>query len=184
VDFNENISKSTMIDVLQKDTTINAYTRINFLVDELKKKDLDQDKKQMYLRLLIHIVGDIHQPLHVARNSTGGGNSVKLTWFNEPSNLHRVWDSELIEFQQLSYTEYTNSINFVSTEQKKTWQSEPITDWLFDSYTISEKLHNELKEPAQKLSYEYNFKHIKTLNDQLLKGGVHLAGLLNGIYNP
>src|SRR5688572_7500562 len=50
---------------LKTDTSINAYTRINFLVKELKNKLLSKDKKAFYLKLLIHIVGDIHQPLHV-----------------------------------------------------------------------------------------------------------------------
>ena len=73
--------------------------------NELRKKDLAKDKKVMYLKLLIHIVGDLHQPLHASPEGTTGGNDIKLTWFNTPSNLHRVWDEQLIEFQQLSYKE-------------------------------------------------------------------------------
>ena len=182
VDFKDNASYDSVMATLANDTGVDAYTKLNFLVTELKNKDLALDKKQMYLRLLIHIVGDVHQPLHVGRTSTAGGNTVKLVWFGQASNLHRVWDEQLIEYQQLSYTEYAKAINFVSPEQKKTWQSQPITQWLFDSYQISEQLHNEIKDPTQKLSYEYNFYHVDTLNQQLLKGGVHLAGLLNDIF--
>ena len=136
----------------------------------------------MYLRLLIHIVGDVHQPLHVSEEGDAGGNDIKVTWFGTPSNLHRLWDEQLIDDQKLSYTEYTKAINFSTAAQRKVWQSQPISQWLFESYTISVQLHNEITSQNPKLSYRYNFDHIYTLNDQLLKGGVRLAGVLNDIF--
>lgn len=182
IDFEKNLSYDAMKEVLKSDTAADAYTRLNFLVSELKKKNLSLDKKRMYLRLVIHIVGDLHQPLHVSPNGTSGGNDVKLTWFNNPSNLHRVWDEQLIEMQELSYTEYTKAINYTTAAQRAAWQKEPISKWLYDSYTIAQQLHNELTDANPKLSYRYNFDHLQTLNNQLVKGGVHLAGLLNEIF--
>ena len=136
----------------------------------------------MYLRLVIHIVGDLHQPLHVSPEGDAGGNDIKVQWFGQSSNLHRVWDEQLIEYQELSYTEYTAAINHTTSVQRAKWQKQPISDWLIESYKISEALHDELKEPNPRLSYLYNFKHVQTLNDQLLKGGVRLAGVLNAIF--
>src|SRR5689334_11609618 len=78
INFEKNLSYDQMKEWLKTDTSVNAYTRINFLVKELKKKNLPKDKKQMYLRLLIHLVGDIHQPLHVSPVGTTGGNDIKL----------------------------------------------------------------------------------------------------------
>ncbi|MFL5742315.1 MAG: S1/P1 nuclease [Flavisolibacter sp.] len=181
-DFPKDLNYSQLKDVLKADTTADAYTKTVFLVSELKKKSLPMEKKKMYLRLLIHIVGDIHQPLHVSPEGTSGGNDVHLSWFGAASNLHRVWDDQLIDYQQLSYTEYTNAINHTTLSQRKAWQKQPLSQWFFDSYTISQQLHQELKDPNPKLSYRYNFDHIATLNEQLLKGGVHLAGLLNEIF--
>ncbi len=60
----------------------------------------------MYLRLVIHLVGDVHQPFHTGHTSDKGGNDFKVSWFNKPTNMHALWDSQLIEYQQLSYTEY------------------------------------------------------------------------------
>lgn len=167
---------------LKQDTVTDAYTKLNFLVQELKNKQLSADKKQFYLRLVIHLVGDIHQPMHAGRAEDLGGNRTRVMWFNEPSNLHRVWDEQLIGYQQLSYTEYVKAINHSNKKQNKTWQKQPISQWLFESYTISEKLYGEITQPDQKLSYPYNFNHAETLHEQLLKGGVRLAGLLNEIF--
>jgi hypothetical protein len=57
-----------------------------------------------------------------------------------------------------------------------------LSQWLFESFQLSQQLHSELKENNPKLSYQYIFKHIQTVNNQLVKGGVRLAGLLNDIF--
>jgi hypothetical protein len=182
VNFDKNLSYEQFKEVLKKDTAVDVYTRLNFLVKELKKKSLSKDKQLMYLRLLIHIVGDIHQPLHVSPAGTSGGNDIKVQWFSTPSNLHRVWDSDLIDMQQLSYTEYTASINHTTPSLRKNWQTQPRSLWFFDSYSIAQDLHNEITETNPRLGYKYNYDHIALLNNCLLKGGVRLAGLLNELF--
>lgn len=167
---------------LKKDTAADAYTKLNFLIKELKKKQLSADKKLLYLRLLIHITGDIHQPLHVGRAEDMGGNAIKVFWFNEPTNLHRVWDEHLIDFQKLSYTEYVNAINHAKEKQKVAWQKQTVSQWFFESYQFSRQLYGEITQSDQKLSFRYNFDHIETANQQLVKAGVRLAGLLNEIF--
>ena len=167
---------------LDTDTATDAYTKINFLVAQLKNRELDHEKQVLYLRLLIHIVGDIHQPLHIGRLDDLGGNKIKVLWFNNPFNLHQVWDEKLIDFQQLSYTEYARNINHTTKTERNEWQSQAIGDWIYQSYQIAEQIYSDIKQPEEKLSYQYNFKYIATVNQQLLKGGVRLAGLLNDIF--
>jgi len=182
INLKPGLSETDLKNYLATDTVTDAYTKINWLSTELKNKDLEQDKKVLYLRLLIHIVGDIHQPLHIGRAEDRGGNGVKVNWFKEPSNLHTVWDSKLIDFQQLSYTEYATSINYTTKALRKEWQAEPVGDWIWQSYQQAEKIYADIK-PDANLSYDYNFKFIGVVNQQLLKGGVHLAGLLNDIFS-
>ena len=136
----------------------------------------------MYLRLLIHFVGDAHQPLHAGRPGDRGGNDIKVNWFSTPTNLHSIWDESLVNFQQLSYTEFAKAINHTTAQQRKKWQKQPVSEWLIESYFIAEKLYPEIKEANQRLAFEYNFKHVGTVNERLLKGGVRLAGLLNSIF--
>jgi len=182
IDFDKPYTYPELQSFLKQDTTVDAYTKIQFVTAELKKKDLAQDKKLLYLRMLIHMVEDIHQPMHTAHTDDKGGNDYKVQWFNEPSNLHSIWDTKLIEFQNLSYTEYASAINFTTAAQRTAWQAEPISQWLFDSKEIAEKIYAS-SQRDEKLSYKYNFMFVKTLNQQLLKGGVHLAGLLNQIFS-
>ncbi|MEP6713018.1 MAG: S1/P1 nuclease [Ferruginibacter sp.] len=182
VDINGGLSQQEVQAYLDADTATDAYTKINFLVTELKNKSLDQDKKIMYLRLLVHIVGDVHQPLHVGHVDDKGGNSIKVTWFGDHVNLHQVWDEKLINFQQLSYTEYATAINHTTGDQVKELQSQPVSQWIFHTYQLAQKVYSGITEPDQKLDYKYNFSNLATLNEQLLEAGVHLAGLLNEIF--
>lgn len=182
INLDKDLSREQVLAYLRTDTATDIYTRLNFLVKELKKKNLPKAKKQMYLKLLVHFVGDLHQPMHVGRREDLGGNRVRVTWFNNPSNLHAIWDEALVNFQQLSYTEYTAAINHTIPEQVRHWQSAPISEWIVESYQLAQPLYNEVTEQNQKLGFEYNFHHLQTLNERLLKGGVRLAGLLNSIF--
>ncbi len=181
VNFKEGLTYDAFVNNLQQDTATNIHTKLNMLVAELKKKDLPMEKKQMYLRLVIHMVGDIHQPMHAGRPEDLGGNRVKLFWFGESTNLHRLWDSDLIESQNLSYTEYSTHLNKTTKAERKELMKQPISQWLYDSYLISNKIYSGV-EPEQRLSYRYNYDNLETLNQQLLKGGIHLAALLNEIF--
>ena len=166
---------------LKNDTAANLYNRIEFLVKELKSKKISKEKKLIYLKLLIHFVGDAHQPMHTGRPEDRGGNDIKLYWFNNPTNLHRIWDEQLMEFQQLSYTEHTKAIDYTSLSQRQKWQAQPPEQWIYESYQIAEKLYTEVK-PEDKLGYNYNYQHVSIMNQQLLKGGIRLAGILNRIF--
>jgi len=181
IDVDSGVTKAQLRDHLQKDTVADLFTKTNFLIRELKNKQLSMDKKRMYLKLLIHFVGDIHQPFHVGRQEDLGGNKIKLTWFSTPTNLHAIWDEQLINFQQLSYTEYAMAINHITAKQTLAWQKQPISEWIIESNQIAGRLYAQVT-PDQKLSYRYNYDNIQILNERLLKAGVRLAGLLNELF--
>ena len=179
--FPAGLSRDSFYTFLRSDTTDGAYKALNFLQGELKRKDLPVEKQAMYLKLLIHFVGDIHQPLHMGRLEDLGGNRIRVLWFNDNVNLHQVWDERLVNFQQLSYTEYEKAINHPTPAQRKAWANSPVEDWLYESYQCAEKIYAGVS-PDQKLGYRYNFDYISMVNEQLLKGGLRLAKLLNEIY--
>ena len=106
VDLPGHLEKEKFISELKKLPGENLYTQINAMAAQLKDKSLTDEKRRTALKFLIHLVGDLHQPLHVGRDEDQGGNKITVYWFDEKTNLHSVWDSKLIELQQYSYTEY------------------------------------------------------------------------------
>ena len=182
VNFKENLTKTEVFNFLDQQTGPNIYNKINEMVLVLKSSKSTITQKKLALRMIIHLVGDLHQPMHTARLEDLGGNKILLTWFGEKSNLHRVWDEGLIDFQKLSFTEYTKAINHPTAAQFISWQKSSLQECVFESYTICTKIYATGIKNDDKLSYRYNFDWIETVNQQLLKGGIRLAKILNDIY--
>ena len=90
---------------------------------KLRNPNVSKNEKAFHLRFLVHLVGDIHQPLHVGRGEDRGGNEIKVKWFGKDTNLHRVWDSEMINTYMMSYTEFTDLLmrNFNSSLVSFSW---------------------------------------------------------------
>ncbi|MFN1834568.1 S1/P1 nuclease [Balneola sp. MJW-20] len=153
---------------------------IRKVVRELKEGGLTPKQEAENLKILVHLVGDLHQPLHVGNGKDRGGNDVRLEWFYEPSNLHRVWDSEIIDDKQLSFTELSMFINHATSEEVREWQSTTVLDWAYESQALLEQVY-QLPEDMN-LGYEYSYRNWDTVQRRLLKAGVRLAGLINEIY--
>ncbi len=178
VDLPGHMQKEAFIDELKKLPGENLYTQITAMMNQLKDRSLSIEKRRFALYFLIHLVGDLHQPLHVGRDEDEGGNKIVVYWFDKKTNLHSLWDTDFIESQQYSYTEYARLLNIASKEQVNIWQSSSLEEWFYDSHVVSDSIYDG--SPAEsKLSYKYNFTFQKTLDQQLLKGGVRLAKLLN-----
>ena len=147
----------------------------------LKSRRSTPEEKEIALKFLVHLVGDIHQPLHVGNGTDRGGNDVKVEWFRESSNLHRVWDSGLIEHQQLSYTEYAHYLMLTTTgEEIVKWQSDDLQSIMAESQSY----HSGLYDIGDgKLSWDYVAAHKTDVEERLLRAGVRLGGMLNEIYD-
>ncbi|SMO55412.1 S1/P1 nuclease [Fodinibius sediminis] len=150
------------------------------IIEELKTGELPGAEEKEKLKMLIHLVGDLHQPMHVGTGNDRGGNDTRVEWFYEPSNLHRVWDSGMIDETKLSYTEFTAAINHPTAQQIDRWQQGTITDWAHEVMELRNKAY-ALPDDRQ-IGYRYMYVHRQPLDRQLLKGGIRLAAVLNEIY--
>ncbi|WP_235964582.1 S1/P1 nuclease [Pedobacter gandavensis] len=176
------LDKQGVFNFLDTDHDANVYNKVIEMTVILKNHESTAAQKLLAMRMLVHMVGDLNQPMHTARKEDLGGNKVYVTWFGEKSNLHRVWDEALIGYQQLSYTEYAAAINHPSKEQLTAWKSNSLKDFVYGSYEACNKIYAETK-PEAKLSYKYNYDFAGLLDTQLLKGGICLANILNEIYS-
>jgi hypothetical protein len=178
VDLPGHLEKEKFMEDLKKLPGKNLYTQIPAMIAEIKDKTLSIERRRTALYFLIHLVGDLHQPLHVGREEDSGGNKIVVYWFEKKTNLHSLWDSMLIEFQQYSYSEYARLLDIAEPEKVKAWQSGSLEDWFYESHVLADAIYNASPNEA-KLGYKYNFQFQKTLDEQLLKGGIRLAALLN-----
>lgn len=149
------------------------------IITALKSKKLSAKEETEHIKILIHLIGDIHQPLHVGVGNDRGGNDVKVMWFSTDSNLHRVWDSDMIDDTHLSYTELGESLEKPDEVKRKAWQQDSVRDWANESM----RYRNQVYDYGNgKLGYLYSYKNFHIIRLRLLQAGVRLAGVLNEIY--
>ncbi|RDC66083.1 S1/P1 nuclease [Adhaeribacter pallidiroseus] len=174
------IPDSLKYEQTQKNPHGDVIMKIEEMVQSLKSGKLTAAQEQENLKFLVHLVGDLHQPLHVGSKDDMGGNNVKLQWFGQNSNLHRVWDSDIIEGKDLSYTELTAFLGEPDKAQIKNWQSTNVRAWATEMMIYRPQVY---AIPADgKLGYRYSYDNFNTIQKLLLQGGIRLAGLLNEIY--
>jgi hypothetical protein len=150
-------------------------------LEVLKEQNSSRENKEFYLKMLVHFIGDLHQPLHSGRGEDRGGNDIQVRWFGEGSNLHRVWDSEMIDFYNMSYSELAQNTKDLSQKQQMQITSGSFEDWMYESKAISEKVYAST-EVKENLGYRYMYDWFPVVREQLQKGGLRLASVLNEIY--
>lgn len=154
--------------------------------------------KQLALRFIVHLVGDLHQPLHVGKCCDRGGNDVKVTWFGKPTNLHAVWDSALPDEEQLSFSELAAKLErHISDRQLIQWWDINPRDWISESAELRDTLYPTAADmpkprkgekakngqaPVPDLSYSYVYKFTPLMEQRLSQAGVRLAAYLNAIF--
>jgi hypothetical protein len=151
--------------------------------DILRDPKETKEHKIEALKFLVHMTGDLHQPLHVGLAEDRGGNSIRVKWFKTETNLHSVWDEELIDFEKLSFSEYANYLNHFSKDEKKEIQKGSFFNWAQESQDIRPKVYDFGADTTNiNLSYEYSYKVKPLVELRLKQAGLRLAYILNKIF--
>lgn len=156
-----------------------AVTALRRFSAVAKDKQAPLAERQAALRFVIHIIGDLHQPLHAGKGDDKGGNDVAVTFFGKPTNLHSVWDSGLIDDEQLSYSELAAWLAArITPADRRAWASTDPTVWIAESTALRDQIYPT--NPA--LSYAYVYQNKARVEQRLEMGGVRLANYLNALF--
>lgn len=160
------------------------------------------------LRYLIHLVGDVHQPLHAASNADLGGNCERISPFTHADSLHALWDGGIVWAIEPDDRRLADNINHyiarLSPRERDRWSRGNPETWTWESHEIAlhdiyQRLHAPVEpavfpgscrtapeeirrfRPAIDSLYINDMKPI--VRDQLAKAGLRLARLLNHTLN-
>ena len=167
----------------EKNPKGDIVTAIQICIEILKSPTSSQEDKAFRLKLLVHFIGDIHQPFHAGRKEDRGGNSIDLFWFGKRTNLHRLWDTDLIEHYNMSYSELAAHLPKCTTKQKSDIMTAPLLDWVNQSQDLANILYDKTPQ-GTRLGYVYHYQNFETVRKQLLDAGLRLAATLNAIFDP
>jgi hypothetical protein len=168
-----------------------ALTALEHYTAVLRDRAAGREDKATALRFVVHIVSDLHMPLHAGKPGDRGGNEVKVLWFETPQNLHWVWDEGIIQRQQLSYSEYAERLAARTTpEQVLEWWDPQPADWVDESTALRDRLYpatgaelgtGTVESPVV-LSWDYEWTWRPSLEQRLQQSGVRLAAYLDWVF--
>lgn len=169
-----------------------AVTALARFTATLRDDAASQEDKALALRFIVHIVSDLHQPLHTGNGTDRGGNNMIVRWFDETTNLHSVWDSGMILQQQLSYTEYADRLErrIGPEEVLGWWDADPVT-WIAESSALRDRIYPETspelgmgtRESPVRIRYDYHWTWMPTAEQRLAQSGIRLAAYLDWVFS-
>lgn len=163
-----------------------AADRIPYFIAQLRKPGLSLEDKRLALEMLVHLVGDLHQPLH-AIGDARGGNDIKIAFLGTQQcgertrcNLHGVWDYGMIDRRGLNDKKYLAALEAeisehhwdqVSQENPKVWAEQShqmaVSAWVPNNVSVGR---------------DYYEAGIKVIDRQMAVAGIRLARILNSIF--
>jgi hypothetical protein len=166
--------------------------KINEFVGELRAASTSQAEKILALKFLEHFVGDLHQPLHSADHKDRGGNQVPVLYAKRtvPDNLHAYWDTHLVQRLGKDPKAVGAALNKQITAAKVAeWSKGTPADWAKESFGQAKSVsYNFAGEQTfiddhggkgERLDAKYDNRALPVVREQLSKGGVRLAVVLN-----
>ncbi len=166
---------------------------IGRFLEEVRDPHVPLHERVDALKFVVHFVGDVHQPLHcIDRDEDRGGNlrTVHFPGHDKDSNLHRVWDEDLVRecLAGRPVKEYAQLLNErVTPAEQREWVQGTVADWAWETHRLAvEHAYKNIPEggPPVELTHAYVAENGHIVEQQLTKAGLRLAFLLNKAFAP
>ncbi len=145
--------------------------------------------KRRALRFLVHLVQDLHQPMHVADRNDRGGNNVQLRYGRyDNTNLHQVWDSGLLRQGFRNENQLVRALDELATGPgARDWLKGRVEDWADESLAVGRRAYaipgsSATLRSGDAISRDYERENLPRVVDRVARSGVRLAAMLNEIF--
>lgn len=155
----------------------NLINQLQLAIDNLKRhKKLSPAVIAFNLKIVFHLIGDLHQPLHCGYFEDRGGNDIELEYLGKKENLHHVWDKNIIETNKIESASCIAFINSLSSAQVKEMEKINVIDWVNESRMLLPFVY-DFKD--KQLDSAYSLTSNEVVMIQLIRAGTRLASVLN-----
>jgi hypothetical protein len=164
---------------VENNTGANIISVLTITINELKNyKKLSKEEVKQKLCIIFHLIGDLHQPLHVGYGIDKGGNTMQINFNGNGTNLHSFFDSGIIKYKNITLNDCLNS-NKKTTVQILEFQKGSISDWAAESRTYLDEIYNL---DGHKITEDYVNSNSVVIQKQLYNAGLRLASILKDIF--
>jgi nuclease S1 len=145
-------------------------------------------EKQYALEFLVHLIEDLCQPLHVGDNGSKGGNLIQVQFYGIGSNLHKLWDSQIMERHTPNEGVWLWDLNGVTNPKfAAEWAKGTPEDWASESLQIARQAYclpgsGRAIRSGTRIGNDYYSTALPLIQKQLAKAGIRVASVLNGIF--
>jgi hypothetical protein len=160
-------------------------SKIHNLRAALADEGAPRDDRRRALRLLVHFVEDLHQPLHVGNNGDRGGNDLQVRFFDRGMNLHRLWDEDIVERHADESRWVAELEELAKSDAARGWSSGTVESWADESLVLARQAYapsGAALQPGAKLGQSYFDAALPVVRYRLAQAAVRLASMLNEIF--
>ena len=163
-------------DCPERDCMVEALTWFSTTVADNKAPVMT---RRLALRYIVHLVGDMHQPLHAGRVGDRGGIDIRISYRGQSTNLHYFWDKDLVDLESGSEDEVAKRLTAnISEDERRQWQAGGPEQWTNESLELVRSyVYNT--GPSAELSDDYVEKARPIIRTRMVQAGLRLAWLLN-----
>ena len=183
----KNVDEGERYEEAQANPAGDAVTAIKAQVELLTGKTGKTptvEESQLALKILVHVMGDLHMPLHMGHATDLGGNRVKVKYFGREANLHSIWDSSIPESaHKWSYSEWQQQIDRGDKALEAKIIKGNVDYWAKETISLASRVYDYFPE-GKNVSYNEVAEWAPVVEDQFLRGGIRLAHVLNQIFDP
>ncbi len=160
-----------------KQSTDDVFNLLKRMIDQLDNINASKVEKAVAIKFIIHLVGDMHQPMHLGLADDLGGNLIPVKWFGKETNLHKLWDEDLIDYSRLSYTELARFAGTPYEAELNDMLNKSVVQWIDETHEQTRLIYANLDN--KEYEYAYYSQFIPVVYLQIQRAGFRLANLLN-----
>lgn len=145
-------------------------------------KSLKNDQVKTDLLLVFHLIGDLHQPLHVGYADDRGGKDWQVQVVGKGTNLHSVWDELIIQHENITLESCMAYAATISANEFQKLKNINVIQWMNESRLLLDTLYNF---NGHKMDEKYLSNMKPVVEKLLVHGGIRLAAVLEKYFkNP
>ena len=158
----------------------NIINALNKAIGELEhRENMSKDDIRKDLMIIFHLVGDLHMPLHVGYEEDKGGNSIQVKYLDHDANLHRVWDTEIIESEKITINDCLLQLRNFNSEEIAGFKKIDVENWTHEPRAL---LSNVYAFKNNTIDRAYLDRNKKIVEMQLLIAGIRLSAVLEQVF--